>query len=257
MDYRYNYYSCRRKRVTSDKRTRGLTCPKAKAGWLAELVWADVRSFLENPGEVLQRVREQFAGGDGGGEDLEERHAALTRRLAAKRGEKDRYVKLYAQGLVDDEELEVHLADLRYQVENLKMLIASVEDDLTAKDEEALVARSTEAWLLTLRENLPGVERDTEEAFESRRQLAKLLVKRVSVSRDEDGRPRVEITYRFGPPAGESPLVADFSADGAQYSEEFAKAHGRGGSGGLLRGHPKMSSYEVAVERETEAYEPD
>jgi hypothetical protein len=50
----------------------------------------------------------------------------------------------------------------------------------------------------------------------------------------------------------------DFSADGAQYSEEeFAKAHGRGGSGGLLRGHPKMSSYEVAVERETEAYEPD
>jgi hypothetical protein len=24
-----------------------------------------------------------------------------------------------------------------------------------------------------------------------------------------------------------------------------------------LRGHPKMSSYEVAVERETEAYEPD
>jgi hypothetical protein len=140
MDYRYNYYSCRRKRVTSDKRTRGLTCPKAKAGWLAELVWADVRSFLENPGEVLQRAREQFAGGDGGGEDLEERHAALTRRLAAKRGEKDRYVKLYAQGLVDDEELEVHLADLRYQVENLKMLIASVEDDLTAKDEEALVA---------------------------------------------------------------------------------------------------------------------
>ena len=33
-------------------------------------------------------------------------------------------------------------------------------------------------------------------------------------------------------------------------SEEFTKAHGRGGSEGLLRGHPKMSSYEVAVERE-------
>lgn len=32
-------------------------------------------------------------------------------------------------------------------------------------------------------------------------------------------------------------------------SEEFSKAHGRGGAGGLLTGHPKMSSYEVAVER--------
>lgn len=32
-------------------------------------------------------------------------------------------------------------------------------------------------------------------------------------------------------------------------SEEFAKAHSRGGTQELLRGHPKMSSYEVAVQR--------
>jgi heme oxygenase (staphylobilin-producing) len=32
-------------------------------------------------------------------------------------------------------------------------------------------------------------------------------------------------------------------------SEEFARAHSRGGTQGLLRGHPKMSSYEVALER--------
>jgi hypothetical protein len=68
----YHYYSCRRKRVTSDKRTRGLTCPKVKAEWLEELVWADVRSFLEEPREVLQRVREQFA------EDLAGREASRS-----------------------------------------------------------------------------------------------------------------------------------------------------------------------------------
>ncbi|CAN5880324.1 N/A [soil metagenome] len=32
-------------------------------------------------------------------------------------------------------------------------------------------------------------------------------------------------------------------------SEEFKKAHGRGGAGELLTGHPRMSSYQVAVER--------
>jgi heme-degrading monooxygenase HmoA len=37
-------------------------------------------------------------------------------------------------------------------------------------------------------------------------------------------------------------------------SDAFAKAHGRGGSEGLLRAHPRMSSYEVAVEREPENY---
>ena len=35
--------------------------------------------------------------------------------------------------------------------------------------------------------------------------------------------------------------------------EEFKKAHGRSGSGDLLRGHPRMSAYEVAVEREPES----
>jgi heme-degrading monooxygenase HmoA len=33
-------------------------------------------------------------------------------------------------------------------------------------------------------------------------------------------------------------------------SDEFKKAHGRG-AGDLLRGHPQMGTYEVAVERET------
>lgn len=32
-------------------------------------------------------------------------------------------------------------------------------------------------------------------------------------------------------------------------SEEFARAHARGGTEGLLTGHPKMSSYEIAVQR--------
>ena len=37
--------------------------------------------------------------------------------------------------------------------------------------------------------------------------------------------------------------------DGWVSSEEFSKAHGRGGGGDLLSGHPKMTSYEVAMER--------
>ena len=36
-------------------------------------------------------------------------------------------------------------------------------------------------------------------------------------------------------------------------SDEFKKAHGRGGSE-LLRGHPQMGTYEVAVERGAERY---
>ena len=92
------------------------------------------------------------------------------------------------------------------------------------------------------------MESDSEVAFEARRELTRLLVEKVLVGRDEEGRTKVDVTYRFGPPKTE-----DHSADGGQNSEAFRRAHGRGGAGGLLTGYPRMSSYSVAVERVPEA----
>jgi hypothetical protein len=48
------------------------------------------------------------------------------------------------------------------------------------------------------------VEGETEEAFEKRRELVRLLVETIAVDRSEDGELRVEITYRFGPPSERS-----------------------------------------------------
>ena len=60
----------------------------------------------------------------------------------------------------------------------------------------------THAWLLSLRRRVAEVEEDTEEAFQERRQLVKLLVNSISIGkRQEDRRAEIQITYRFGPPA--------------------------------------------------------
>ena len=215
---RYNRYHCHQRRSKMYDRRRYLPeCPAVKAEWLEDLVWSDVRRFLKNPGEVLQRAREQLLADDRE-EDLEERLTALTRRLAAKQEEKSRYVKLYAQGHVDEAELEVHLADLKNQVENLKLLISSVEADLAARHENRMAAQRTEAWLMTLQKNLAEVERDTDEALEKRRELTKLLVEKITVGSNGDGRAKVDITYRFGPP--EAQLEAQ-SADSIQNTSEF------------------------------------
>jgi hypothetical protein len=72
--------------------------------------------------------------------------------------------------------------------------------------------------------------------------LTKLLVESIAISRNDEGRPKVDVTYRFGPPE---------RANGVHDSEEeFAQAHGRGGEAGLLRSHPKVTAYEVVVERD-------
>ena len=50
-------------------------------------MWSDVRRFLEEPGEILERLREQHDAANDAGE-LEARRKELAKRLAAKQAEK-------------------------------------------------------------------------------------------------------------------------------------------------------------------------
>jgi hypothetical protein len=170
------------------------------AAWLEGTVWADVRRFLEDPGEVLERVKEQM-GDEGAAEELGTRRDDLGKRLAAKQSERDRYVRAYAQGHISDEELDVYLADLKNQADNLRLLLESVEAQMSQEQERAALADTTHAWLLSLRQRLAEVEEDTPEGFQERKQLVGLLVQSIWVGkRDDDGRTEIQITYRFGPP---------------------------------------------------------
>jgi len=83
--------------------------------------------------------------------ELEERRADLSKRLAGKHKERDRWLHLYAQGHISDAELETHLTDLRAQIGNPTLLLESVEDELKAQREYVQVAETTQAWLLQLR----------------------------------------------------------------------------------------------------------
>lgn len=194
------YYVCNEGRPQNRTKAPKGHAPYVRAEWIEDLVWRDVRRFLENPGEVLERLREQTKGNDEAAA-LEERHADLTRRLVHKEAEKDRYVRLYAQGHLDDSELSAYLEDLKYQAQNLRLLLDSVEAEVAGKREQQHLAETTGAWLRTLREGIAEVEADTEEAQTTRREFVRLLVEAVEVDRNEGGRTRVRITYRFGPPA--------------------------------------------------------
>ncbi len=117
--------------------------PYLNAVWLEDLVWTDVWRFLKNPGEVLEQVRKQLGSEDDGGE-LEARREELAKRLASRQAEKDRYVRTYAQGHMSEEDLAFYLADLKNQTDNLRLLLASVETELSQKREQAELADTTE-----------------------------------------------------------------------------------------------------------------
>jgi site-specific DNA recombinase len=205
----YSYYACLNNRGErgQERRVHPRRPPSVSAPYLEGLVWADVRGFITNPGEVLERVRDQL-GGEGNTKDLDARLKSLSRRLTAKQSEKDRYIRLYAQEHISEDELETYLADLKNQISNLRLLIEATEADLSQRRERAELANTTYAWLTALRERAEEIEEDTPEAFLKRQQLVRLLVERIVVGRDHNGDTTVEITYRFGPP--------DDTTDGGQ-----------------------------------------
>jgi site-specific DNA recombinase len=223
----WKYYACNDGRCGGERPRRG---PKGharflRAHWLEEVVWADIRGFLENPGETLHRVRQELASADGT-EELAARHADLTKRLAAKHKERDNYIRQYAREVITEAELDDFLADLRVQTENLRLLLESVEVDLARRHEEAELAASTEAWLMTLRERIHEVEGDSEEAFRARRQLVRLLVEGIIITDKRKGEeePRVRITYRFDPPEQDSGDLCEVSRNTNEFLEAKARA---------------------------------
>jgi site-specific DNA recombinase len=206
----YHYYTCRAGRANAGRVSLHKP-PYLNAVWLEDLVWTDVRRFLQDPGEVLERVRDQI-GGANDGEEIEARREDLAKRLAERQAEKDRYVRTYAQGHISEEELDVYLADLKNQTDNLRLLLTSVEAELSQKREQAELAGTTKAWLYALRERIEEVEEDTPETFTARQRLVKLLVESISADkRPEDGRTEIQITYRFGPPSASEGYSEDSS----------------------------------------------
>jgi len=174
--------------------------PYIRAEWLEEEVWSDMRRFLQNPGEVLDRVRTQMKTDDGI-EQLESERGRLERELADLRDERLDYLRQHARGAIQSEEdLDTLLADVRGRTGNAQLLLENVEVTLESRRERRKLADSAAAWLATLRERLSEVEEDTETAYLERRQLVKLLVANISVGRFPDGKPHVQVTYRFGPP---------------------------------------------------------
>jgi hypothetical protein len=179
---------------------------------LPSAAYRNGRCFLEDLGEILERLREQHDATDDAGE-LEARRKELANRLAAKQAEKDRFVRTYAQGHISEEELDIYLADLKNPTDNLRLLLASIETELSQRQQRAALADTTHARLLSFRRCLVEVEEDAPEALGERKQLVGLLVESISLGKSQqEGRAEVQITYRFGPPpASDSASEEDLS----------------------------------------------
>lgn len=204
---RDHYYRCNgRQQARGLYGLSGKKCPSKglNGDYVERLVWADIESFLRNPGEILERLRERVAAQDGERQNRQKEMDTLRERLQQKNGEKDRVLGLFRRGRIDETTLDQQLDQIDAEAARLRSDIDAATQALSAVDRTAQL-QSAEALLTTLRARLDGSM-----PSELKRRIVEILVEKVeanTVERWGVQQSEIVVTYRFSQPNEPGALV--------------------------------------------------
>ena len=184
----------------------GKKCPSNSLNgvYVEQLVWADIESFLRDPGEILDRLRERLSMQDGDHQRRQKELDDFQAALQQKTGERDRVLSLFRRNRIDEATLDAQLDLIDAEAAGLQAEIETATRALSAGD-RAEQFRSAEELLDTLRTRLAGPI-----SPELKRRIIEVLVESIqanTVERWGVQQSEVTITYRFGQPTEPAALV--------------------------------------------------
>ena len=170
--------------------------PQVRTDRLDAAVWREVENLIRDPGRLALEYRrrlDQAHNSDGARADI----AALETQIAKLRRGIGRLIDSYAEGVIDKPDFEPRIAGFRQR-------LAALEQHRTEmQNEEAL--QITLSLIIGRLEDFAGRVRDTLSTtdWHQRRELIRLLVKRVEVDMDD-----INIVFRVSP-VPSAPAPAD------------------------------------------------
>ena len=184
----------------------GRKCPAKSINgeYIERVVWADIESFLRDPGEILERLRERLALKGGERQNRQNELQQFRDRWEGKATERERMLGLFRRGRIDEATLDEHLDLIGAESAGLQTEIDTAERALSIGDQTAQL-KSAEALLATLRKGL-----DNPVPPELKRRIVEALVESIRADTVECwGVPqtRITVTYRFAQPEDAAPLV--------------------------------------------------
>jgi site-specific DNA recombinase len=181
-------------------------CPSkaVKGATIEPQVWADIETFLRNPGAILHEL-EQEAGKDTAEVAAREHRDSLHAALEENTLQRSRLLDLAQSGFLEKDELKGRLDDLAEQRKALEERLKALEPVADAAlDPEGLVT-------------LTRLHRRFDEGLtdEERSEIVRILVRRIVIHTEigADGKKRVRavVEYRFPNPAERDVCVVSSS----------------------------------------------
>jgi site-specific DNA recombinase len=183
-----------------------LRCRGASVGGeLEQMVWEDVEQFLRSPGEVLAALKDRLEAVNAGVATTQTQLDALRTRLDGMEEERNRVIRLFRRGGIDD-------ADLDRQVEEITRERVALAEEIKRLENEDGRSRLVESQILSAAHLLTELNQRLGRplTWELKRQLVETLVEAIRVETIGEGKARdnsVQITYRFGCPDLQLPIT--------------------------------------------------
>jgi len=199
------YYRCTgRQRRSEYDHSKKCIGKGLNGDFVERLVWADIESFLRNPGELVERLRQRLRVPDDERVRRKKELADLTAQLEQKETERERVLGLFRRGRINDADLDSQLDQINSESFRIHAEIESATRVMSASDRTAQL-KSAEELLTSLRKRLDG-----EIPFELKRRIVEILVEKITANTVEKRgvqQSEIVISYRFGQPSEPAPLV--------------------------------------------------
>jgi len=196
--WRSYYYRCGSQH--GDRKIAGHSC-NAKvinSEWIEHLVWADIKGFVKNPGDVIHKLRDQMKEELTDAPKSETRRQELQQTILAKEQEKDRVLDAYRRGLIEIDDLDEQIKRSLQELEPLKAELATIAANEAQRGQKVGDLVGTESLLESLREAVDGPLN-----WETKREVVEALVDDISVETAGTGRKKtatLTVTYNFSEP---------------------------------------------------------
>jgi site-specific DNA recombinase len=194
----YAYYRCCGSDAYRFGGQRVCTNLQVRTDRLDEAVWQEVESVLRDPKSIAAEYERRLVAAQRSeaSSDL----TAVELQLAKLRRGMDRLIDSYAEGLIERREFEPRLAGFRQRIQEWETQASAMRDEAAQRRTLSLIIGRLEAFSDRVQNSLATAD------WQQRRELIRLLVKRVELDRQE-----VNVVFRVEPthsPAGPNPADA-------------------------------------------------
>ena len=183
----YAYYRCCGSDAYRFGGQRACTNAQVRTDRLDEAVWHEVERLLRDPARIAteheRRLDEaQRRGADGPDLATAEVHLAKLRRGMG------RLIDSYADGLIERAEFEPRIGGFRQRIQGWEAQLQAMRDEAALRTTLSLVIGQLEDFARRVHDRVATVD------WQARRELIRMLVKRVEIDRDD-----VNVVFRIDP----------------------------------------------------------